>query len=187
MKISLKKKPLKSISDSGWIVVPSLEPCFVRVFCPKCVCDCLCVRACFVRSGEKKWVLLGLFLMSRFGHQIRRVPRGPRPPCLVYALRLLLLLAVVAAAAAAPVKHLHSLTSQFYWTTTKKKKIQKKITSWSSRSSFLSSTVSRIPDVPDLTLWKALLVKGSWSVFVFGFPDDMLLLVVARITRDRKS
>ncbi len=76
----------------------------MHVFCPKCVFVCVCVFACFVRSGEKKWVLLGLFLMSRFGHQIRRVPHRPRPPCLVYAPLLLpLLAAVVAAAAAAPV------------------------------------------------------------------------------------
>ncbi len=48
MKISLKKTKKtpevynkKFISDSGWIVVPSLEPCFVRVFCPKCVFVCV--------------------------------------------------------------------------------------------------------------------------------------------------
>lgn len=89
----------------------------------------------------------------------------------------------------------HALTSQFCSTTTKKKKNQKNNTSCSQQEQLLvffycfeNSGCSRFDALKSFFSERKLKCLCFSFFFVFfGFPNDMLLLLVARITRDRKS
>jgi len=152
LKISLKpkkkKKTLKSIINVYvGFGVELWSPVWSRVLC-----------VCFVPSGEKKWGLLGLFLMSRFGHEIRRVPR---PLCLVSSALLFFFFLLLSLPPPPPsplpwITCTPALHNSAKRQPKRRKKPEKTILLVAAGTASYLVLFSRIPDVRDLTLSEKL-------------------------------